>query len=108
MEGVIGPQLVVRGRLVGKGDLRVDGVLEGEIDLDGTLSVGPEGTVAGPVHAQALVVEGELHGAVTAESAVTLRAGGRIQGDVRARRVAIDDGAVLHGGIDMDFDGAEP
>jgi len=103
-EGVIGPQLVVRGRLDGKGELRIEGVLEGEIDLDGSLVVGPEGTVVGPVRARGVEVSGEVHGHVSATEGVAIRAGGRVQGDVRARRIAIDDGASLHGGIEMEFD----
>jgi len=104
VEGVVGPLLVVRGRIGGEGSLRVDGVVEGEIDLEGSLVVGPEGTVVGPVRAQAIEVDGEVHGRVQAGEVVTLRAGGLIQGDVRARRIAIDDGASLHGGIEMDFE----
>lgn len=103
-EGVIGPHLVVRGRLHGKGDLRVEGVLEGELELDGSVAVGPDGTLVGPVRAQGVEVAGEVHGDVLASESVAIRAGGRVQGDVRARRVAIDDGAALHGGIEMDFD----
>ena len=103
-EGVIGPHLVVRGRLDGKGDLEVEGVLEGELELDGSLVVGPDGTVVGPVRAQRVEIAGEVHGRVSAAESVAIRAGGRVQGDVRARRVAIDDGAALHGGIDMEFD----
>lgn len=102
--GVIGPQLLVRGRVDGKGSLRVEGTLEGEVDLDGTLAVGPEGVVSGPVRARDVEVAGELHGVVHAHESVAIRAGGLVQGDVRARRIAIDDGAVLHGGIEMDFD----
>lgn len=107
-EGVIGPLLVVRGRLDGKGELRVDGVLEGEIELDGVLAVGSDGTVVGPVRARSVEVSGEVHGPVSASDSVAIRAGGRVQGDVRARRIAIDDGAALHGGIEMDFDLEEP
>lgn len=103
-EGVIGPHLVVRGRLDGKGDLRVEGVLEGDVELQGALAVGPDGTVVGPVRARAVEVAGELHGDVQASDTVAIRAGGRVQGDVRARRIAIDDGAALHGGIEMDFE----
>lgn len=103
-EGVIGPQLVVRGRLHGKGDLRVEGVLEGELELDGSVAVGPDGTLVGPLRARAVEVDGEVHGDVHASESVAIRAGGRVQGDVRARRIAIDDGAALHGGIDMDFE----
>jgi len=41
---------------------------------------------------------------VTAAGAVAVRPGGRLVGDVRARRIAIDDGGALEGGIEMDFD----
>ena len=103
-EGVIGPQLVVRGRLDGKGDMRIEGVLEGEIELDGSVAIGPDGTVVGPLRAREIEISGEVHGHVQASGGVAIRAGGRVQGDVRARSIAIDDGASLHGGIEMDFE----
>ena len=82
----------------------VEGVLEGELELDGSVAVGPDGTLVGPVRARGVEVAGEVHGDVLASDGVAIRAGGRVQGDVRARRIAIDDGAALHGGIEMDFD----
>src|SRR5262249_48112400 len=103
-EGVVGPQLVVRGRLDGKGDLRVEGVFGGEIELQGKLTVGPGGTVVGPIDAGEIEVAGEVQGTVRARDGAVIRAGGRVAGDVRARRIAIDDGATLHGAIDMEFE----
>ena len=103
-DGIIGPDLVVHGRLSGKSDLRIDGVLEGELSLDGAVSVGPEGSVVAPAQVASLELEGELRGDVSASGAVAVRAGGRLTGDVRARRISIDDGGTLQGGIDMDFD----
>jgi cytoskeletal protein CcmA (bactofilin family) len=102
--GVIGPQLVVRGRLDGEGDLRVDGVFEGELAIRGALEIGPDGTVSGPVQALRIDVAGELQGNVQAGESIAIRAGGRVLGDVRAKLVSIDDGAALHGGIDMEFE----
>lgn len=102
--GTIGPDLVVHGKLDGKSDLRIEGIFEGEIDIEGTLSIGPEGRVRGPARVVSLEVEGELHGDVDASESVHLRPGGRLLGDVRARRVAIDDGGSLQGGIDMEFE----
>ncbi len=104
LDGTIGPDLVVHGTLDGKSDLRIDGVFEGQIDVEGTIAVGPEGSVTAPLTVGALEVEGEVRGPVTARDGVTIRAGGRLVGDVRARRIAIDDGGSLQGGIDMDFD----
>lgn len=103
-DGSIGPDLVVRGVLSGKSDLRVDGVFDGEIELEGVLFVGPDGAVDAPLVVGSLEVEGEVRGDVAARESVTVRAGGRLLGDVRARRIHIDDGASLEGGIDMDFE----
>ena len=104
LDGTIGPDLVVHGKLEGKSDLRIEGTFEGEIDVDGTVSIGPDGTVRGPARVGSLEVEGELHGDADASGSVAVRAGGRLTGDVRARQVAIDDGGSLQGGIDMDFE----
>ena len=102
--GVIGAGLVVMGRLRGEGDVRVEGVFEGEIDLDGDVSLGATSNVVAPVRGRSVEIEGELVGNVTAERDLTVRAGGRVRGDVRAARLAIDDGAIIDGLLDMAFD----
>ena len=103
-DGIFGPDLVVHGSLDGKSDLRIEGVFEGAIDLEGALTVGPEACVVAPIRVEGLVVEGEVRGDVDASGSVAVRPGGRLLGDVRARRIGIDDGGSLEGGIDMDFD----
>ncbi len=104
VEGCIGADLVVHGTLSGKCDLRIDGVFEGALRVEGAVDVGPEGSVTAPVEVDTLEVAGELRGEVSARDAVAIRPGGRVVGDVRARRVCIDDGGLLSGGIDMDFE----
>lgn len=103
-DGCIGADLVVHGRLSGKSDLRIDGVLDGELDVEGAVVLGPEASVVAPVRVGSLEVEGELRGDVAASGAVSVRAGGRLVGDVRARRICVDDGGSLQGGIEMDFE----
>ena len=103
-DGILGPDLVVHGRLEGKSDLRIEGVFEGVVHLDGELTVGPGARVRAPLEVGQLQLEGELVGGVRARESVAIRAGGRLIGDVSAPRVAIDDGASLQGGVDMDFD----
>lgn len=104
LDGTIGADLVVRGTLDGKSDLRIDGTFEGEIEVDGTISIGPDGAVHAPMRVDSLEIEGEARGDVVAGGGVIIRAGGRLLGDVRARRIAIDDGGSLQGGIEMEFD----
>ncbi|MGF1468796.1 MAG: polymer-forming cytoskeletal protein [Sandaracinaceae bacterium] len=102
-DGLRGAELRVQGRLEGASNLRIDGALEGEIDVEGGLWIGPEGRVVAPLSVTRLDVEGEVRGPVRAR-AVSVRAGGRVLGDVMAGRVTIEDGGALHGGIDMEFD----
>lgn len=102
--GYIGPSLVVRGRLSGEGMLRVDGQLVGEVSTRGRVVVGARGLMLAAVSTTTLDVEGQVRGDVVASESVAIRRGGRIDGDVRAKEVAIDDGGALHGSIAMDFD----
>ncbi len=102
--GYIGPNLVIHGRLSGRGEIVVDGLLEGDVTVEGVVKVGAVGTIKAAVEADVVDVAGVLKGAVTGMEEVAVREGGTIDGDVRAPRVAIDDGGALHGGIQMDFE----
>jgi cytoskeletal protein CcmA (bactofilin family) len=102
--GYIGAGLVVRGRLTGHGDMQIDGRLEGDVRIEGGLDVGPDGHVVASVEGSRVSVEGYVRGDVVGSQSVSIHEGGRVDGDVRSTRIAIDDGGFLHGGIQMDFE----
>lgn len=99
---------MIRGRLSGRGELQIDGKLEGDLSVEGTVEIGASGVVMAAIDADRISVAGHVRGPVTAADEVAIREGGRLDGDVRAPHVAIDDGGSLHGGIDMDFDLPDP
>ena len=103
MDGYIGKDLIVRGRIGGEGDLAIDGTVHGEIDLHGRIELGAPGLLAGEVHCTELCVEGEVRAPVSA-NAVQVRAGGWIAGDVRTERLSIDDEGAVQGAIHMEFE----
>lgn len=106
MTGILGGSLVVRGSVRGKGDLGIEGSFEGDIALDGTLTIAGSGTVTGPIRATEVEVQGEVDGHVAGQS-VTLRSSARVHGDVRALSLTIDDGAALDGLIEMGDPGGD-
>lgn len=106
-DGYLGPGLVVRGRLSGQGALRVDGSFEGEVHVDGTLTIGAGAQVSAAVKVENLLVAGALRGNVTAAGLVHVLGTGQLEGDVRAPGIEMDDGGTLHGSIVMDFDAPE-
>jgi cytoskeletal protein CcmA (bactofilin family) len=103
----IGRTTRIVGRLSGDGDLLVEGRIEGEVSIRGSLSVGEGGVIAAPsapVEAADVTVTGTIDGDVTARGAVTLRAGGTVRGAITATRIAVEDGARFTGRIEMDVE----
>jgi len=99
----IGPSVHIKGTLSGREDLTVDGRVEGKITLrDHVLTIGANGHIEAELQAKAIVVHGKVVGNVIAEHRVEVAASGTVNGDIRAPRVSIADGAMFRGSIDMD------
>lgn len=94
---VIGEEASLSGRVSGQ-DLLVLGRVEGEIELRGKLRVGPKGRAQATVRAHTIEIEGELEGDVRAE-VLTLAQTARARGTFMAKRLSVQEGAVLEGHI---------
>lgn len=98
----IGKSIVVKGELSGNEDLRVEGRVEGKIDLNqNLLTVGESGKVKAQIFAKTVVIIGEVLGNVTAVEKVSIQEKGVVDGDISSPRVAIAEGAHFRGSIDM-------
>lgn len=100
---VIGSGMTIKGEIFSNEDLIIDGNVEGTIELlDHALTVGASGVVkTGVIKARAVVVVGIVHGDIDARERVEVRQDGKLVGDIKTSRVAIDDGAYFKGGIDI-------
>lgn len=101
---VLGRGMRVRGRLSGAGSLRIEGEIEGDVQLGGALELGSSGTVTGNVQANSVVIEGALTGDVESGGAVVIRAGARVSGNMNGAEVALEEGASFSGRIEADFE----
>jgi cytoskeletal protein CcmA (bactofilin family) len=98
---IIGPSILINGKLSGDEDLTVRGRVEGELSLTRTLIVEPSGIVKANVAVKNAVVSGVVVGNITATESVELTKEGRMVGDIRSPRVIIVDGASFRGRVDM-------
>ncbi len=98
---IIGPSILINGRLSGDEDLTVRGRVEGELSLTKTLIVEPSGIVKANVQVRNAVISGVVVGNVAATESVELTREGRMVGDINAPRVIIVDGASFRGRVDM-------
>lgn len=98
----IGKSITIKGDLSGNEDLVVEGSVQGKIELpNNQLTIGANGNVAADVSAKTIVIIGKVAGNVTGTERVEIEASGAVEGDVRAPRLIVQEGAVLNGGVEM-------
>ena len=102
---IIGPRTHVQGSLTAQESVDVVGTVEGDCRVEGFIRVHEDGLITGDVTAASIVVNGTVSGRSLEADRVEIGAKGRVLGRVRARRVAIADGAFYEGQVDMDDSG---
>ena len=98
----IGRGITLRGEIRGEGSVSVLGQFEGDIVLDGTLHVGPEGRVDANITAHAIIIAGLVHGNLSAETRVEILPTGALAGTVKSRAFRAADGASVKGEVWLD------
>jgi len=100
---VIGRSIKIDGDLRGEEDLRIEGDISGTIQLPNhSLTIGKEGRIKADAYAKSVTVDGEMSGDLYGSECVSIRANARVEGNVVASRVSLEEGARFKGSIDMD------
>lgn len=92
---VIGPDLVITGNLVSKGEMQVDGEVQGDIRAT-NLIVGERARITGTVVAEEAVIRGQVMGSIRSRR-VMLQSTSRVEGDIYHQSLAIEQGAYFEG-----------
>jgi len=91
----------IKGEVTGSEDLFIDGTIDGKINLaDSVLTVGPNATVKAEITSRELVIRGRTEGKLTASERIQIWHTARVQGDLKAERISIEEGAELHGKLE--------
>ena len=92
---VIGTDLTIAGNLICKGDVQVDGIVEGDIQ-GSSVVVGESATVTGIISAEEVVVRGHVVGSVHSRR-VMLQTTSQVEGDIYHQSLSIEQGAMFEG-----------
>ena len=100
---VIGPTLVFKGELSADEDLIIEGTIEGTIaHHKKNLTIGAMGRVAADIHANSVLVEGQLDGDIHSDGLVSLAKGARVNGNIYCARLMLQDGCHFNGNVHME------
>jgi len=97
----VGDGTKISGDIGGKGHSIILGEVTGNCDLDGTLVIGESGHWIGNIKAKTVVIAGDVDGEVIAEEKLEVLSTARIKGTIRAKKLAIAEGAVHQGDVSM-------
>jgi cytoskeletal protein CcmA (bactofilin family) len=91
----------IKGEVVGTEDLFIDGIVDGKVTLtNSVLTVGPNATVKAEITAREVVLRGIAEGKFTADERIQIWHTAHVQGDLKAERISIEDGAELRGKVE--------
>jgi cytoskeletal protein CcmA (bactofilin family) len=98
---VIGPSMSIKGEIRAREELLVDGEVEGLLESQSLLTVGPNGKVRGNIKARQVAIFGSVRGNVEVTEKIAIREQGSLIGDIKGAGISIDDGSYFKGSIDI-------
>jgi cytoskeletal protein CcmA (bactofilin family) len=104
---IVGQGAKLEGTVVSAGSLRIDGQVKGQINADGDVMLSPQCQVEADIRAQNVVVAGRFKGSIVVKAKAELAAGGRVEGNITAKTLVIEEGAVFQGQSVMEQQAAQ-
>ncbi len=94
---VLSSDVEIKGKVKFANDLVVDGLIEGEIISDGSLTVGENARIKAEIKTRSVVIYGKVHGNINVTDRVDIRANAELVGDIKAGTLSIEAGAIFVG-----------
>jgi cytoskeletal protein CcmA (bactofilin family) len=100
-ESLIAADVTIEGKIEGAGHIRIAGRFKGDVNVEGNVTIEHGAHVTGQVHANTVIVSGEVNGNIDATSKVELLESGIINGDVKAGTLTVVAGSRMRGQADF-------
>jgi cytoskeletal protein CcmA (bactofilin family) len=97
----LGPNVVIEGTVSGTEPVLIEGTVKGNINLQSDLRIGTKARVEATVHGRNVVVEGRLTGDISADQRVELVTTATVDGNIKAPKIIVAEGARFRGNVDM-------
>ena len=89
------------GNITADSDFRIDGTIEGEVNCSGKVVIGDSGCIKGSIVCLNAEILGLMDGKITCKQQLSLRASGKIIGDVQTKTLIVEPGAMFNGTCSM-------
>ncbi|WP_245729369.1 bactofilin family protein [Niabella drilacis] len=97
---VIDEGMLIKGNISGEGAIRIDGKIEGNIELKEGIILGEKAEITGSVKSNIIVVHGKLHGNISCRF-LYIKSTGLIDGDIEVGAFEVELGGKYNGTLKM-------
>lgn len=94
---ILSSDVEIKGSIKFQKELLIDGKVEGEINSEGVLTIGENADIRGEIKTKSIVVFGKVQGNITVNERCELKSKCTLQGDLKAARLVIEEGATFIG-----------
>src|SRR5438876_1971969 len=94
---ILSSDVEIKGSIKFQKELLIDGKVEWEINSDGILTIGGNADIRGEIKTKSITVYGKVHGNITVAERCELKSKCTLQGDLKAARLIIEEGATFIG-----------
>lgn len=96
IQNIIAKGTKIVGDFFSEGNIRVDGLIEGNIETPGKVVVGKDGEIKGKLKCSNAYFEGKLNGTLELSETLTLKSTAVIKGEVITQKLAVEPGATFN------------
>ena len=91
-----------KGELSTTSDIRIDGTVNGILNVQGKIVLGPNGRIEGEIKCKNAEIQGSVNATIKVEELLSLKASAKMMGEIMTNKIAIEPGAKISGNINMD------
>jgi len=91
----------IKGNIESNGDIRIDGILEGDLDCKGRVVVGPESKISGTIRCSSAEILGFVKGEIIVKDLLSLKGSASITGNLTMGKLSVEPGARFVGHCKM-------
>jgi cytoskeletal protein CcmA (bactofilin family) len=96
-ESIVAADITITGKIVGAGHVRIAGRFEGDVHIDGNLTIEQGAKVTGGIRAESVAISGEIEGNIENAATVELLSTGVLNGDLKAGTLTVAAGSRMRG-----------
>jgi len=103
---VMTADIEIIGTIKSSGSVRIDGKLEGDLNCAGDGVIGESAQIKGNLNVNSVSVFGQVNGNIAAKDRIELKSTARVTGDIKSKRLKVEDGVSFVGRSEVNPSGA--